>query len=195
MASPVQLAWGKAENIVGWLYRGEAELLWELCEAPWCEVGSHRGRSAVMLAERAQPGWCIDWFLDREDHLENPEVAREIETTLRANLAPYEGVTILSGRFQDLHELVPDDLAFLHLDADHSTEGTDEAFQLYAPKVRRGGYMVIHDAWHESWHDDPTVKNHSAWPGVTRFVNEILLADQSWEHVKDVQRSAAFRKR
>lgn len=195
MAQPFQLAWGRASEIEGWLYEGEARLLWDLCSAPWCEVGSHRGRSAVILASRDLPGWCVDWFLDREGHLWNPDKSREIQAELRSNLAPFGGVTVLAGRFQDLHEQVPDGLGFLHLDADHSFEGTKEAFDLYAPKVRRGGHLVIHDVWHESWHDNPSVKEHSPYPGVTRFVKECLLADQEWEHLLDVERSAAFRKR
>lgn len=194
MADPFHLAWKKAEDIDGWLYEREAKLLWDLCESPWCEIGSHRGRSAIILASRSNPGYCIDWFRDRPGHMESDERAADIEASLRKNMKPFE-VKVFAKRFQDVHERIPEGLAFLHLDADHSFDGTEEAFNLYAPKVKRGGYMVIHDAWHEGWHEDPSVKELSAWPDVPQFLNEVLFFNQCWEHVCDVERSAAFRKR
>lgn len=167
--------WKKADAISGWLTRAEGDLLWRLCEPPWCEVGSWCGRSAVILAAKG-PGTCIDWC--REGNL---------HAVLRDNVP--DTCAVLQEDFREAASHVPSGLQFLHLDADHSYDGTKAAWDLYFPKLEPGGHVVIHDAWVHQTDGNP-------WPEVTFFVSNLidLQAKNGVEHVGDVERSAAFRK-
>ena len=172
--------WQKVDRIPGWLSRQEADLLYELCQPPWCEVGSWLGRSLNVLEKKGH-GYAVESFQARPE-LSHPDNTRENfrRYTEKANF------TLLDGDFRDMAEQVPE-IAFLHLDADHSYQGTKEAFDLYAPKLRKGCFLVLHDVFTEN------PKLGHAWPGVYRFASE-LMADPGWICVGGAGRSAAFRK-
>lgn len=167
--------WAKADMIGGWLTRREGDLLYSLCQTPWCEVGSWQGRSTVILAARG-PGTCIDWFREGS---EMSDLEANVPTTC----------TVLASDFRDAADLVEPGLRFLHLDADHSYAATKQAWDLYIPKLESGCHVVIHDAWIYGTEYNP-------WPEVTFFVDNLidLQAKNGVEHVCDVERSAAFRK-
>lgn len=177
-ALPVDV-WEQADNIDGWLSPAEAGLLWKLCAGPWCEVGCWHGRSAVVLAGTGHPGWCVDWFQENHYGLGTRE---QFDVNLRGR----RNVTVVPSPFAEAADRVPAGLALLHLDADHSYEGTAEAFRLYSPKVEVGGHVVIHDA-------HPYRLARNPWPGTTRFAEELRRAP-GWEPAADVERSAAFRR-
>jgi cephalosporin hydroxylase len=50
---------------------------------------------------------------------------------------------------------VPDELDFVFLDADHSEDGTYVALSTYAPKVKAGGWIFLHDLGAGSKYDGP----------------------------------------
>jgi len=59
-------------------------------------------------------------------------------------------------------------LSFLHIDLDpHSFDQTKVIFELYEPKIKKGGIVMFHDCTPQ-------------W-GVFTFVNEILLKDRDWK--------------
>ena len=54
--------------------------------------------------------------------------------------------TIYRGYTNDASKLVEDEsLDFVFIDADHSFKGVDEDIQHWAPKVKKGGYIIGHD--------------------------------------------------
>jgi hypothetical protein len=171
---PVKV-WEWANRIHGWLDPDEAALLWTLCESPWCEIGAHRGRSSYILASKG-PGIVIDHFRGTPNQpLEKGYVRDSFDRNMRDM-----PVTVLEAKFADVADKVGE-IRFLHLDADHSYAATRRAFELYAPKLAVGCHVVLHDA----------VGDH--WPGVARFA-ATLHKNDDWEHVADVNRSAAFRR-
>ena len=174
--------WQRADSIQGWLSYAEALLLAEYVRSPWCEIGCWKGRSAVILAQSG-PGFCVDWFHGMPEHVEEFST----EPVFRESVAGLP-VTVIAKKFEDAVDDVPEGLRFLHLDADHSYYGTRRAFELYAPKLEPGGFLVVHDAWWQTGAQQP-----SAWPDVTIFAHE-LLGDPEWDHVEDAERSAVFRK-
>lgn len=48
----------------------------------------------------------------------------------------------------------------LHIDGDHSYDGVDADYELYAPLVRPGGLILVHDVFN---HWDKRVKVHEWW--------------------------------
>src|SRR5215470_6074280 len=66
-------AWGVAEHIPGWLTRDQAKVLWEAVQrlppgAGIVEIGSHQGRSTVVLGRAARDRGvrltAVDPFVD-----------------------------------------------------------------------------------------------------------------------------------
>lgn len=164
--------WAKIDKIPGWLTRNEADLLYELCQSPWCEIGCWRGRSASVLALKGA-GWAVDHF-ENEAKEEFLAFTKELD------------ITLLASDFRDAANVVGE-VRLLHLDADHSYQATKSAFNLYAPKLARGGFLVIHDAWPANPHREPD------WPGTHKFVLELMM-DPAWVCIGGADRSAAFRK-
>ena len=170
--------WGQAERIEGWLGKQEAAFLFSLVDGPWCEVGCYKGRSTVVLAQTKHPGWAVDHFKG------SPEMPDGTDTfdEFMANIGPYTNVTVMPYKMRGAAALIPDDLRFVFLDADHSYEETFQAFQLYAPKVESGGHVAFHDA------------KGGGWPGVEEFVQE-LRGNRGWRELPAVEMTVAFQKR
>lgn len=170
--------WAEIDRIPGWLSKDEADLLYELCQSPWCEVGSWVGRSVNVLAKKG-PGWAVEWFKG------NPESFPISRVEFLGNTQGLD-FTLVDGDFRKAADRVGE-LRFLHLDADHSYEGTKKAFDLYSPKLARGCFLVLHDVWPEEH------LKELPYPGVYRFATE-LMQSKDWLCVGGVGRSAAFRK-
>jgi hypothetical protein len=171
--------WQQAERIQGWLGKEEAAFLFSLVDGPWCEVGCWKGRSTVVLAQTRQPGWAVDHFHGTGG--EHPD-GTDTYAEFMENIGPYTNVTVLPYKFQGAAAMVPDDLSLVFLDADHSYEETWQAFQLYSPKVERGGHVALHDA------------KGGGWPGVEEVVAE-LRTNRAWQELPAVEQTIAFKKR
>lgn len=177
--------WAEVDAVEGWLFREEADLLARLATSPWCEVGAWKGRATRVLA-RGGHGWVVDWFKGSSEHPAGTDTRDEFLANtghLNITVLPYSYVTACN--------LIPSSLQLLYLDAEHSYEGTAEAFALFAPLVARTGTVVFHDAWG----DDGGGKDGGGtpWPGVTRFVRELAEAGD-WVNVENAARCAVFRR-
>jgi len=165
--------WARADALKGYLTHEEASLLWRYCRSPWCEVGTYCGRSATVLAARGR-GYCVDLFEDW--------YAGEAADALAD-----QPVVSLRGHYADVVGQVPDGLEFLHLDADHEYAATYEAFAAYAPKLKSGGHVALHDALELH----PGILD---WPGVNDFAAAVLRDDHPWQLVAAAHRTIVFRK-
>jgi hypothetical protein len=172
--------WGQAERIQGWLGKEEAAFIFGLVDGPWCEVGCWKGRSTVVLAQTHHPGWAVDSFKGSPGP--DPTEGGGTYTEFLANIGPYTNVQILPYPYRGAAPMVPDQLNFVFLDADHSYEATREAFLLYSPKVEHGGHVAFHDA------------KGDGWPGTEQFVAE-LRSNQAWRELPAVEHTIAFQKR
>lgn len=180
MARPVltDAQWAKVDRIDGWLTREEADLLYGLCQGPWLEVGAWKGKSTTVLAETGHPGYVLDWFRGSPEHDPStwtlPEYAE--------NIRPYPHVRTIVASIDDVSPQVfrP---TLIHLDADHSYEGTRDAFDKFA--AASSATVVFHD-YKIFGGDDP-------WPGVTRFVDELLEGGR-WKYADRAHRSIALRR-
>lgn len=187
MAEPLHVTLNAARKIDGWFSWREAKLYLRYLAGPWCEVGSWRGRSARVLASTGYPGVCVEWGKGSPQHDREWGLADDILGDLHRNLRGFH-VRIIEGDLREVHPKVGS-VQFLHLDADHTPEMTQAAFDLYAPKVIPGGYLALHDAWGERGSH-----KHCGWPGTMAFAKD-LIASPHWEHIEDAQRAAIFKKR
>ncbi len=73
---------------------------------------------------------------------------------------------------------VPAQVDFIFIDGDHSIEGIKKDWELYAPKVQPGGYMLLHDTRVPA--HDPSVANlgsHQYFESVIKFDPRFTLID------------------
>ncbi|HEY3631881.1 MAG TPA: class I SAM-dependent methyltransferase [Jatrophihabitantaceae bacterium] len=134
--------WERAATIPGWLTRAQALALWQAAGAAdgtVVEIGSHQGRSTIVLAARAHVV-AIDPFVDgpmfggaatREKFLANVdgadvELIAEPSTAVRPRWHEPIGLLYIDGKHD--YWTVRDDLRW----ADH---------------VRAGGAVLVHDAY------------------------------------------------
>ena len=161
------------------------------------EIGVLFGISAMVILEAVSPFFehahmtLIDPFEgyyqpDELDPMTRLPVSRRlVERNLdRFGILP-EHYTLIQGYSGD--EAVAEQVSgrtynFLLIDGDHSFEGVKADFDRYAPMIQTGGYIVLDD--------------YSApqWPGVTRFVDEVLSESPLVECVGMASRTAVFRR-
>lgn len=153
----------EALKIDGWLTQQEAETLYDLAKeatGPIAEIGSWQGRSTACLALGTKAGkgqrvYAVDPFVGPQEGTRrtslNTDGQRQCSPELlRSNLDKVG----INGEVEIIplpsHEHVaqthvPDDLALLFIDGDHSYQAVCSDLALYLPKVREGGYIVLHD--------------------------------------------------
>jgi cephalosporin hydroxylase len=120
------------------------ELVRELRPAAVCEIGAAGGGTAFLFAHAAAEDAIIvsvDLNFERARRKAVRRFARARQRLVCVQGDSHEAVTCdavraaLGGRPLDL----------LYLDGDHSFEGVAADFRLYAPLVRAGGLVVLHD--------------------------------------------------
>lgn len=125
---------------LAWLY----ELALRAPDGSACEVGVYTGGSLVCWA-RAREGRGAIFAVD--SYGPAGKWARAYETFL--NTLEVTGLTehvqIVRETSFDGASIVPDDLAFLFIDADHSLTGIPRDVLIWPQKVMHGGIIVFHD--------------------------------------------------
>ena len=152
---------------LAWLY----DLAAAAPDGPAIEVGSYCGRSVVAWsAARVGRGPIIS-----TDIVLRPEWTAAIE----ALGYPVEMIVAASW---DTADLVPDDVAFLFIDADHGEGGFPRDIAVWPQKMKRGGIIVYHD--YDVW--KPTV--------VVKALVDQWQAEARWDDLGAVRSAKAFRR-
>lgn len=141
--APVSLITG----VPGWLTAGEETEMYtvakELKSGTILEIGSEFGRSASVWAAATTPDvaiFCLDIRFDgplAEVHRKNLEEAGLSGRT-----------TLVSGDSKQLHthpKFRTRKLDILFVDGDHSEEGAYQDLVNWTSKVKKGGYVFVHD--------------------------------------------------
>jgi len=83
---------------------------------------------------------------------------------------------------------------FLFIDGDHSPEVVREDWESWAPHVRVGGHVALHDARVEpgGWTGDRAWITRSAGPVM---LTEAIRRDEAWELAGEVETTVVFRRR
>ncbi len=164
MTDFVKDAVGKALKVDGWLSEKEATLLCRLAhnaDGPIIEIGSWQGRSTTALALGAAAGrkakvYAVDPFLGPQPGAYKTALGNDGSVVgcspekLRANLdaAGVNGhVHIVSETSREAAalELIPAECALLFIDGAHDYQSVLTDLELYLPRVKLGGYVVLHD--------------------------------------------------
>jgi predicted O-methyltransferase YrrM len=146
-------AWTAADAVPGWLKEGQARLLWDEARrlpapATVLEIGSHQGRSTVVLAKAVQDGGgrviCVDPFVDGRLFGGTPT-----RTKFENNVA--------AAGIEDVVELIPDystrlrptwtrPFDLLYIDGKHDYWTLSDDLR-WAVHLSPGAGVVVHDSF------------------------------------------------
>lgn len=153
-----------SETVGGWLFPGEAEMLWESVRrtaalpGSVCEIGSWVGRSTILLASACAehaPNKRLhivdDWNLGGQPDLYPYLTAnRQLKAEFERNLNPWRSnINIHHGEFKDvfaeLKRECPYGLDLVFHDAGHTPKDFEQDLPLVAQLINSGGTLIIHD--------------------------------------------------
>jgi predicted O-methyltransferase YrrM len=146
-------------------------------DGPIIEIGSWQGRSTAALAlgsiaGRGQTVYSIDPFIGpqegaRKTSLENiPDTTKCSPQILRSNLVNVGvngQVEIIPKYSHEALEDVPGQCSLLFVDGAHDYESVCKDLDLYLPRLKLGGFVVLHDVIFTD-------------PGVVKAVDDKILA-------------------
>jgi hypothetical protein len=144
--------WARAGSIKGWLTSAQARRLWDEARglpegAVALEIGSHQGRSTVMLAAALQGHGrvvAVDPFV--EGRLFGGQPTR---SAFEANLATYgltETVRLVAEYSTKLRPRWDEPLDLLYVDGKHDYWTCSDDLR-WAEHLRDGGTVLVHDAF------------------------------------------------
>jgi predicted O-methyltransferase YrrM len=152
-------AWAHARDVEGWLTEAQARRLFAAAAgvAPGgrvVEIGSFRGRSAIVLAGAEVEVVCVD------PHAGSDRGPREIAADADRGAADHEAFHAnlaragVAGRVRQVRafsdvalEQVPGPVDVLFVDGAHRFGPARADLVRWGDRVRPGGRMLVHDAW------------------------------------------------
>lgn len=161
-AAGFDAAWSAARDVEGWLTEAQARRLYRAAAAVGAggdvvrvvEIGSFRGRSAIVLAGAGADVVCIDPHAgsDRgpqEIAADADRGAADLEA-FRANLARAgvaDRVRHVRAFSHAALDEVPGPVDVLFVDGAHRFGPARDDLVRWGDRVRAGGRMLVHDAW------------------------------------------------
>ena len=189
-------AWKSVDGVEGWMTEGQARLLWEAAQAAGpgsriAEIGSYRGRSAIILAKAAPAAGEIAAI---DPHAGNDRGPQQIDGTSAEGEGDHELFhSNLRGAGVDeriRHVRLPSDgahgaidgkLDMLYIDGAHRYAPAAADIRDWGARVKPGGTMLIHDSF--------------ASVGVTLAQMRLLLFSPDWEYVRRSRSLAEYHHR
>ena len=108
-----------------------------------CEIGCFEGRTSVALAGGTSGNvYSIDPFFRGRLGICYTECIAKLNR--RRNGA--QNLLYIKGLSEDVAQKFNVPIDFLFLDADHSYEAVKTDWRLWFPKVKKGGYIALHDS-------------------------------------------------
>lgn len=164
------------------------------------EIGSWIGRSSIIIAnglrDRGGHLYCIDPYLGQDVAIGDGRakaiyggvldtVGMTQDEAFRQNVTTHgaaELVTQVRGYSHDIARAWSRQLDLLFIDADHAYEAVRRDLTDWAPFVKSGGWLVMHDVWFEQ-PDDPDL----FYAGPAQAVRESVLNDSRWGNVRSTR--------
>jgi predicted O-methyltransferase YrrM len=137
--------WARVRPIPGWLTRAQALVLWESAARAHdlvVEIGSHQGRSTIVLAATGRRVVAIDPFV--EGRMFGGAATREKFTT-NVNAAGVE-VELIAEPSTAVRPRWREPINMLYIDGKHDYWTVSDDLR-WASHVRAGGAVLIHDAF------------------------------------------------
>ena len=155
-------AWQAVADVEGWLTRAQARRLFERAAAVCVpgrivEIGSFRGRSAIVLALGAAPGVeivAIDPHLGSDrgprEIRPQPQLGEADHVAFLANLRAagvVERIRHVRLRSRDALDAVQGEVDLLYVDGAHRYAPAREDLERWGARVAPGGRLLVHDAF------------------------------------------------
>ena len=190
-----QAALAAAEGVEGWLSDGQARRLWERARAltppaTVVEIGSFRGRSAIVLAHAAREGVEV---VAIDPHAGSDRGPREIRGSESAGEADHRAfaanlqragvagaVRHVRAFSQEAVDSVAGPIDLLYVDGAHRYGPAREDLARWGARVRPGGAMLVHDAFNAV--------------GVTLAQLRLLVFGSGWRYVGRTRSLAEYRR-
>lgn len=157
------------------------------------EVGVHEGDFSARILEACRPEklylvdpWMVftdeiyepSWYGTRVAQSEMDRRHRDVEARFSAEIARGE-VEVMRAKSRDVVGTFADEsLDFVYLDGDHSYEGTRFDTRAFAPKVKKGGFLVGDDYALDGWWKDGVVRAFHELLAEGDFIVEMKLDRQ-----------------
>ena len=146
-------AWACSEQVPGWLTRDQARVLWDLAaavppEATIVEIGSHQGRSTIVLAAAARARSArvvaIDPFV--AGRMFGGSATRDRFEHNLAHAGVRDSVDLRVTRSSTLRPGWPGRIDLLYIDGKHDYWTVRDDLR-WAEHVREGGAVAVHDCF------------------------------------------------
>jgi len=159
-------------NVDGWLFDGEARLLFELARQARpggviVEIGSWMGKSTICLAKGSEMGsrlkiYAIDPHIGSEEHHTTGKVWTfdQFQANIR-NAAVQDSIVPLVKMSTDAAKDFNHPVSLLFIDGAHDYDSVKADFEAWYPKVINGGTVAFHDT--------------TGWEGPRRLVRTALF--------------------
>lgn len=110
------------------------------------EIGTHRGLSARMWC-KANPDMellCVDPY---KAYMAHPDQSTQNEDYARAvrRLSEYKAVILRKTSMEAVVDVEDESIDFVYIDGDHRFDPVMMDLLCWAPKVRKGGLIMLHD--------------------------------------------------
>lgn len=191
-AGDFDTAMNAASGVEGWLSEAQARRLFERARDAGriVEIGSFRGRSAIVMALAAPPEAEITAI---DPHAGSDRGPQEIEADAAAgdsdfhafhrNLAQAgvgDRVRHVRSFSQDALGEVDGELDLLYVDGAHRFSPARDDLRAWGARVRPGGHMLIHDSFSSV--------------GVTLAIGRLLVAGGEWRYLGRAGSLAEYRR-
>jgi predicted O-methyltransferase YrrM len=182
-------------DVEGWLTEAQAQVLYDGAAAlepgaAIVEIGSYRGRSAIVLA-RAAPADVTVVAID--SHGGDNRGPRQVEGRLDEGQADHDAflenirrtgvesrIRHVRARSQDALALVPGSVGLLYVDGAHQYRAARDDIRRWGARVRPGGTMLVHDGFSSV--------------GVTLALLRALATDEEWQYLGRTGSLVAYRR-
>lgn len=145
-SSKKEAAIATAASVDGFMTLRELEWLYDHANGNCVEIGSHKGRSALVLALKMQD---CEGHLSCVDCWGSEEIYQEFRANLREHLENTDVVSPIRIRSVEAASQFPDNsLDFVFIDSSHEYQDTVEEIILWFPKLRSNGLLCGHDYGH-----------------------------------------------
>ncbi|HEY9696886.1 MAG TPA: class I SAM-dependent methyltransferase [Trichocoleus sp.] len=155
----------QAEQVDGWMTAAELNWLYEHAYGASIEIGSHKGRSATVLALKLKQSGgqlsCVDCWWEEEIYQEFLSNIAKVDFPVSA---------LRMSSVQAVEQFPDQSLDFVFIDSSHEYDDTVAEILAWLPKLRPEGLLCGHDY------------THPAFPGLDRAVQELCYG---FEHPVD----------